>query len=95
MAEKFCGKTIFGGVLGECLNKIISCDFDVFIRLVPTLFASAPDKDLQLDWVKVINYNNNMVHVNTRSNTFYDKLDGTLKGTACCSNNVRETTRKN
>ena len=59
---------------------MIACDFEVSIRLVPTLFASAPKRDLKLDWVKVSNYpsewNTDMFHKNTRSNTFYDKING-------------------
>jgi len=88
--EKFCGKGFFGGKLGECFNKIIACDFNVFIRLVPTLFTSAPKKDLQLDWVKVSNYASDMFHENRRSNTFYNHINNTLKGGNSHCNNKRE-----
>ena len=79
-------------MLGDCLDKIISCNFEVSIRLLPTLFVSVKDKDLQLDWVKVSNYKENLFHINNRSQTFYHELEGTLNGNACCSNNSTEKT---
>ena len=88
VTEKFCGKGFFGSYLGECLNKIIACDFDVSIRLVPGLFASAPEKDLKLDWVKVIDYAGDLFHKNVQSKTFYEKLNGTLNGNVCCSDRI-------
>ena len=88
--EKFCGRGILGlsGVLGDCLDKIISCDFEVSIRLIPSLFVSVKDKDLQLDWVKVLNYKGNLFHINQRSTTFYNELEGTICGNASCIKNA-------
>ena len=69
--EKFCGRGVLGlgGVLGDCLDKIISCEFKVSIRLLPSIFVSVKPKDLQLDWVKVSNYKGNMFHINDQSTT--------------------------
>ena len=89
MTENFCGNTVTSGGLGDCLGKMIACDFEVSIRLRPTLFTSAPERNLRLDYVRVSNFpsefSTDLFHTNKRSSTFYDKLKGTLNGDVCCT----------
>ena len=87
-----------GGVLGECLDKIISCDFKVSIRLLPSIFVSVKPKDLQLDWVKVSNYKGNLFHINNQSTSFYNWTESIPKGhqgrNSSSANNVDKMTTK-
>ena len=88
--EKFCGRGILGltGHLGDCLDKIISCDFEVSIRLIATMFVSVKARDLQLDWVKVSNQKGNLFHINNRSTTFYNELEGKIRRKESYSGNA-------
>ena len=52
------------------------------------MFVSVKARDLQLDWVKVSNQKGNLFHINNRSTTFYNELEGKISRKASYSENA-------